>query len=227
MEHGSDAYFAGQRQNLRRVSGLCAVLAFSGLCLMLLATLPPLRSTLRRAPFQNMGFEGPARYVARIRIATGPGASSEMRDVGRVVTRAARPGETGIPMARLVGPRQGSSQRSSNLSGPSQSGGEIRIRADVRRSGGAVFQSEELVIEHMILPDYPEEVSNRGITGRVTVYAGIDSLGRVYEVEVMRGLHPLVDDAVRTAVLQYRFRPYHERGRPVPLHARLTFRFTI
>jgi TonB family protein len=227
MEHGVDAYFTGRRRNLRRLSGLSAVLSFAGACLLLLAHVPTVRRALQRTPLLQPGFEGRTRYVERIRIATGPGASSEMRDVGRVVTRPATAAEAGTPVASLVGPREGSSREAAPLPGQSTSGGEIRIRAEVRRSGGAVFQSEELVIEHMVLPDYPEEVWGRGIAGRVTVYARIDSLGRVREVEVLRGLHPVVDEAVRAAVMQYRFRPYHEAGRPVALHVRLTFRFTL
>lgn len=227
-EHGTEGYFAEHARNLRRLSALSAILACALLGLLLLTLLPPLHRAVRDNKILRAGFAGRTNFLERVLIATGPGSVGSMRNVGRVVTHAARRDDEGFqPTASLVGPRTEASRRTPDLSGVPEEQAPVRIRADVRREGGAEFQSEDLVIIHMVMPDYPEDVWGRGIAGRVTAYVEINALGSVDDVHILHGLHPRVDEAVRAALLQYRFQAPRENGQPVSQQARLTFNFTL
>ena len=93
-----------------------------------------------------------------------------------------------------------------------------------------IFQSDELVIEELVRPVYPEDARERGIEGRVAVIAHVDTLGRVVEAEVMNPSgEAQLDAASRAAVLRCRFRPYRtgDRGPAQEVYAVFRFSFRI
>jgi TonB family protein len=65
---------------------------------------------------------------------------------------------------------------------------------------------------------YPDEASNNGIQGRVTIRFVVASDGSVKNVEVMRGVHPSLDgEAVRVVSNLPKWNPGKQNGRPVPV----------
>lgn len=77
-------------------------------------------------------------------------------------------------------------------------------------------------------PAYPELARQRGQQGAVVLDLRVDAEGRVVGAEVAQSSgHPILDAAARRAVLNWRFRPALEAGRPVEAHLRSTVRFRL
>ena len=63
---------------------------------------------------------------------------------------------------------------------------------------------------------YPEEAKKQRIEGKVFVTFVIDTIGRVTDVRVMRGVHPLLDaEAIRVVEALPRWKPARQRGKKV------------
>ena len=89
------------------------------------------------------------------------------------------------------------------------------------------MQSEDLVVENLVRPEYPEEARANDIEGLVELVALVDTTGGVVQVEIIGGSrNPLLDHAATTAVLQCRYRPYRvrENVERVWAYFRITFR---
>lgn len=70
--------------------------------------------------------------------------------------------------------------------------------------------------------DYPEEARKLGLEGRVIVTMRIDTLGRALPLEVIRGVHPLLDSAALEVVRKMpRWSPGEVSGR------RVTVKYTV
>ena len=91
-----------------------------------------------------------------------------------------------------------------------------------------MFHSEELVIERLVNPEYPEEARAKGIEGPVVLVAHVSETGSVIGVEVMEsdGERQL-ELAAAAAVWQCRFRPYQTEGRAQDVYAVFHFRFRL
>ncbi|MGH9456916.1 MAG: TonB family protein [Thermoanaerobaculia bacterium] len=76
-------------------------------------------------------------------------------------------------------------------------------------------------------PRYPELARKIGKEGTVVLECTIDSRGWVRDARVVRSAHPLLDDAAREAVLQWRFRPGTLGGKPVDVLFHLTVNFDL
>ncbi len=76
--------------------------------------------------------------------------------------------------------------------------------------------------------DYPAGARHLGIEGRVRLLLHIDAKGSVYKVDVLAGLHPLLDRAAVAAARQARYEPAKDtRGRPMASTATVTVRFEL
>lgn len=63
---------------------------------------------------------------------------------------------------------------------------------------------------------YPEEAKAKGIEGKVFVEFAVDETGKVKDVAVKKGVHPLLDaEAVRVVNLMSNWNPGTENGKPV------------
>jgi TonB family protein len=230
MSYGSQAFFEERARASRRVALLAAGIALAWLGVHSLWGVAWVREPVVQAleeRFPEMvrwGYEGEERFVRRIILDTEPGAGrSDLRDVGNVVTLGTRrggaperaPGERGVPDPR---PR---------LEGPGDALANLAARAVARRADVPIVSSEQLVIEHLVRPAYPEAAQAADITGRVAVLALVDTLGNVSEVEVVVRADPILDRAAAEAVRQCRFRPYRQAGRTSEVYALFRFNFTL
>lgn len=78
--------------------------------------------------------------------------------------------------------------------------------------------------EHIV---YPEAARRAGLEGRVVVQFVVDAEGRVTEASVLRGVHPLLDEAALAAVRSATFTPGRQRGKAVRVRMSLPVVFSL
>ena len=94
------------------------------------------------------------------------------------------------------------------------------------KSGPATPKPERDVVSQPVRiwaanPVYPDVARAAQIEGDVLVLAVIGPDGRVTQAEIVRSVHPVLNEAARQAVLQYRYAPGLRNGVPA------TFRFQV
>jgi TonB family protein len=205
MRHGIDGYFREVERFQRRLSAIGA--GVSVMCLLAMQVLrqPAFVSALDDP--KRFGFEGPDQYVERILLEVQgpvdqPGATTvnlvpASLQEGGGEKPAAREGTKPAPEV----PRHGK--------GPGQDEFTLEARLRALALVGPVVQSQDLVVENLVRPVYPEEAREKDIEGLVELVALVDTTGRVVQVEIIGGTHqPLLEHAATAAVLQCRYRPY-------------------
>lgn len=228
MDHGSAGYFAECVRFERRLTGITCAVAAVLLAPLALSYAPLLRDPSDRfredLRFGMLGDQ--ARYVRRIRLEAEPGRDAAHRDLGRVVSPVASRG--GSPRPRRPAPEVGRPEFRPPIEGPGDSFENLLARALARRSDIPVVPPDQLVIEKLVRPIYPEDARERNIEGRVSVLALIDTLGLVVDVDVVGGsVHESLMRAAITAVWQCRFQPYRIAGRAREVYVVMPFNFTI
>jgi TonB family protein len=224
MTHGSQHYFEERaRFEARLATIMCGVsVAFLALLWLLQAT--PVREAINDP--SHFGFEGPEHYERRIELETYVERPGETRGLGLEFTpRAVRGGGGGRGHQRS---RQGAPERAMGPLGPGDEPTTQLARAMKRSSSVPLVQSEELIFEKLVRPNYPDEARSRGIEGRFSILALIDTSGRVVEVQVQSGdpqglLEREAADAVRECVI----RPYRVNGVAREIVARFPFTFYL
>jgi len=150
-----------------------------------------------------------------------------MRDVGRVESHPERRGSGAGEMRPMPRPNE-RDRRGPAFDGTGDASNDLLARALAEQGRVPIFQSDELIIEELVRPLYPEDARARGIEGRVAVLAHVDTLGLVTEAEVMDASgEPQLDLASRDAVMQCRFRPYRRDGETREVYAVFRFAFRI
>jgi len=76
-------------------------------------------------------------------------------------------------------------------------------------------------------PSYPAALVRDRVEGTVVLYAVIHSDGHVGEIRVLEGVHEVLDENARNALLKWRFRPGHRNGVPVDLEAVIKIPFRV
>lgn len=76
-------------------------------------------------------------------------------------------------------------------------------------------------------PDYPEIARRAGLEGTVLVHVLVGPNGRVRAVDVIQGVHPLLDKAAVAAAMKCRFEPARQREVPVRAWMAMPFRFRL
>ena len=79
---------------------------------------------------------------------------------------------------------------------------------------------------HMVQPAYPPLAKATRVSGTVEFTAVISKAGTIENLQLLRG-HPLLVDAARNAVLQWRYRPTLLNGEPVEIITDITVNFTL
>jgi len=223
MRHGIDSYYREIAEFQRRLSAFGAAVCVGVIVLLAVLRQPAVVEALSDP--KRFGFEGPDQIVERILLEIrGPeeqlGANTlnvapvSLREGGGRRESAAE-GSKPAP----EGPRRGEG------SGEDEFTLEARLRALALE--GPVVQSEDLVVENLVRPVYPEEAREKDIEGLVELVALVDTTGRVVQVEIIGGTRqPLLEHAATTAVLQCRYRPYRIRKNleQVWAYFRITFR---
>ena len=229
MPHGTQSYFAERARNSRRLSLIAAAMGFALLAALGLSRVPPFRRAVDVViDPKRFGFEGPEQFVRRITLTIPPGEAQTLRNLGAVLERSARRGGAPTPIAS--GTQAAEPKTRSQILGPGDAPEDLLARAFSRRADVPVLQSEDLIIEKLVRPAYPEHAYAHDIEGHVAVMALVDTNGRVAEVQVVasdaiarREFGPAASDAVWRCV----FRPYRLGGRAREVYAMFRFNFTI
>lgn len=229
MNHGVESFFQERERARERVSLLTVVSSLFLLGVLIGPTLfPPLQNTLNRVLPEDLrfGYEGPDQYVRRIELIQSAGNETRLQQVGRVEPLAEkRGGET--PGERSEHPHA-KPQIRPGVKGPGTSAEDIVTRTISRLANVPVVQSEDLVIENLVRPEYPNDLLEKDIEGRVTVQALVDTVGKVVDVQVMTSTgEALFERAAEAAVWQCRFRPYRRAGALSEVYAVFRFSFKI
>jgi TonB family protein len=223
MRHGIDGYFQELETFHRRVSAIGVGVAVFFLVALFVARQPAVETVLDDP--KRFGFEGPDQYVERILLEMrGPEeqlGSNTMSAVpvslreGGGSKKASESGTKPVPEGETHGEGPGSDEMTI----------EARLRALALE--GPVVQSEDLVVEELVRPEYPEEARDKDIEGLVELVALVDTTGSVIQVEIIGGTrNPLLDQAATTAVLKCRYRPYrvHDVVERVWAYFRISFK---
>jgi protein TonB len=97
-----------------------------------------------------------------------------------------------------------------------------------RTSSASSTLSEQFAILRLVTPEYPELSILQNVEGRIWVRALVDREGEVAEIDVVEsGVDLFCENAVKTALQQWRFRPYRRHGRAVPFTVLIPFRFQL
>jgi TonB family protein len=82
------------------------------------------------------------------------------------------------------------------------------------------------MVDHMVLPKYPEEALKSQIQGSVTLKVDVDESGRVILSTPVEGDTLLVAASV-DALREIRFRPFLLNGKPLTIESQIGFEFSI
>ena len=78
----------------------------------------------------------------------------------------------------------------------------------------------------IVRPTYPELAKEARVEGRVSLRCLIGTDGLVERIEVTKG-HPLLDEAAKQAVAQWRFKPYVLNGKVVKVETTVEIDFQL
>jgi len=79
---------------------------------------------------------------------------------------------------------------------------------------------------HRVQPEYPRIATLTRLSGTVLLRAVIGTDGEVHEIEVLSG-NPILAEAARTAVRQWRYRPTLLDGQAVEVETQITVNFVL
>jgi protein TonB len=82
------------------------------------------------------------------------------------------------------------------------------------------------MILRRVEPVYPPLAKATRTQGDVILHATIGTAGNIERLQVVSG-HPMLVEAARAAVQQWRFRPYRLNGSPIEVETRITVRFRL
>lgn len=225
MTHGSQQYFVERARFELRLSAVTAAISCLFLFALLMMRVTPLR-TMFEDP-EHFGFEGPEHYVRRIELETyGPRHPSLDAPFGvNLSASSARGGGIGREFQRI---KDRSGQFARGALGPGTAPNDLLARALRRSSDVPLLTSEQLVFLRLVRPSYPEEARQRGIEGRFSVLALIDTSGRVVEVQIQsEDPTGILEREAATAVLRCVIRPYRVQGTAREIVARFPFNFYL
>ena len=75
--------------------------------------------------------------------------------------------------------------------------------------------------------EYPEIAKRAGVQGKVYIKAYVDEKGDVKNAEVLKGIGAGCDEAAVKAVMQTKFKPGKQRGKPVKVQVSIPIRFVL
>jgi protein TonB len=125
----------------------------------------------------------------------------------------------GVSMGNGSGPGLGSGNGSGI--GPGSGG---NMGGGPRRIGGGVSAPQVI---YSVEPEFSEEARKAKFAGNVLVNLWVDTSGMPSHVRVIRGVGMGLDEKAREAVMQYRFKPAMENGKPVLVELNIEVNFQI
>ena len=221
--HGIDTFFGEFAANRRRVALLLVVVAmvFAG---ALWFSGRRVASTVLDDP-KRFGFEGPRQWVERIRLEEL--AERESPGLYAITYLTAEQRKGGKKPADQSSHPQAAAQVE-KTPGMGEAEDDLLAKARMLALEGPVIRSEDLVIERLVRPDYPEEARNRNIEGIVEVVALVDTTGDVVQVQIVGGTRePLLETAAAKAILECRYRPYRVADHALRVWAAYRIAFSL
>lgn len=223
MAHGVEAYFLERARFERRLTLFMCGVAVAFLGGLWLLSAPNVRRIVLDP--RRFGFEGREQFVTRI-LLENSGATADERDPTTPnPVQMTRGGAR--PLHLVSSPAAIPEQRPHRL-GPGDSEQDLLTRARAIYRHAPVVQSEDLIIERLVKPEYPEDAKNRNIEGHVALVALVDTAGDVVSVDLMGSTgERQLEKAATEAVWQCRFRPYKIDGEVHEVYAVFRFAFRI
>jgi TonB family protein len=225
MLHGSQAFFDERARSRRHVAAVSLTTSLTLLALLFLARVPTVQRAFERLDLPHrFGFEGPDQYVRRITLEMSPPAPFALRNGARVQPIEARRG--GVAHHQSSRDAQARPRPVSRYTGEGVSEADLLARARAMYRHAPVVQSEDLVIEKLVRPEYPEDAREAGIEGRVALVALVDTTGSVVDVDMVGSSNERsLERAATVAVWQCKFRPYRVDGHTQEVYAIFRFNF--
>jgi protein TonB len=117
------------------------------------------------------------------------------------------------------------------LNGKEEHGGKTGA-ADAGGPGGRDTGEDtmpELIPESMVMPEYPEEAREAGVTGKLILETEVEPNGAPGKITVKEGIpgYPAFDEAAIAAVRQWRFKPGTRAGEPVASTVMIPLEFNL
>jgi TonB family protein len=138
--------------------------------------------------------------------------------------------------ATLVAPKEDASHSAmpSPGRGPGSGAGEMQRALSLARDQSQDQLTTDMVtnatdksdVLNRVEPEYPDDARQQKIQGPVVLDVRITPAGRVQEMTLVRG-QPLLVQAAKDAVQQWRFKPHSVNGRAAAMQTRVTMNFRL
>jgi protein TonB len=133
-----------------------------------------------------------------------------------------------VPRPAPLAPPAAAAAQASDVGSPRDSGLVVVAALDsagVPRSG--YFYFEELPEAVVRVPSvYPPSAREAGVQGTVMVQALVGTDGHVHDVRIVHSI-PMLDDAAKAAVMQWKFKPARSAGKPVAAWVGVPIKFSL
>ena len=221
--HGIDTYFGEFIANRRRVSTVLLVVSCTLAALLALAGR---HASEMAKDAKRFGFEGRDEYVERIRLEEMANHDSPGQFAITYLTAEARKG--GKKVEHHFPHPSAPVEVQDKSTGVGYDDDDIIAKARMLSLRGPVIHSEDLIIEKLVRPDYPEEAREKNIEGVVELVALVDTTGSVEEIQIVGGTRePMLEHAAAKAILQCRYRPYRVRDEARRVWAAFRIAFSL
>ncbi len=223
LSHGIAVYFAELAANRRRLAALLVGVSAGLVLIGLIAGRTVSRQVLEDP--MRFGFEGPEQWVDRIRLEEL--AERESPGLYTITYLTAESRKGGRTDARRSSHPQAEAQVLTSA-GEGDAEDDLLAKARMLALEGPVVRSEELIIERLVRPEYPEEARARNIEGVVEMLALVDTTGAVLQIQIVGGTRePLLESAAAKAILECRYRPYRVADHARRVWAAYRIAFTL
>jgi len=222
ITHGIDTYFGEFFANRRRVATV--LLVVSGTLAVVLAVAGR-RATQALEDPKRFGFEGPKQWVERVRLEQM--ATYEAPGLFQITYLTAESKKGGRRPKHISTDPQAIPVIEKKV-GTGEDEQDLLAKARMLALDGPVIRSEDLVIERLVRPDYPEEARDKNVEGIVELVALVDTTGSVEEIQIVGGSgEPMLEHAAAKAILQCRYRPYRVRDEARRVWAAFRIAFSL
>jgi TonB family protein len=220
--HGIDTYFGEFFANRRRVA---VVLLSVSATLAVLIVVAGRHATRVLDDPKRFGFEGPKQWVERIRLEE----IAEQESPGLFqITYLTAESRKGGKKPRHVSTHPQAQPEMMKVVGIGEDEVDLLAKARMLALDGPVIRSEDLVIERLVRPDYPEEARDKNIEGVVELVALVDTTGSVEQIQIVGGTRePMLEHAAARAILECRYRPYRVRDEARRVWAAFRIAFSL
>jgi TonB family protein len=203
LTHGIDTYFGEFFANRRRVA---TVLLVVSVMLSAIIVIAGRRASEVLDDPKRFGFEGPKQWVERIRLEQM--AAQEQQGLFEVTYLTAEARKGGKKPEHVSTHPQAEPLIKKQV-GTGEDDFDLLAKARMLALDGPVIRSEELVIDRLVRPEYPEEALEKSIEGVVELVALVDTTGSVLQIQIVGGTRdPIFEHAAAKAILQCQYHPY-------------------